>query len=169
MKNRRSPAAIAALALIAVSGVAFARSSDRRQPIDIESGSASYATDDSRPTVLSGGVIITQGTLRITSSTAEITTRNGEAVRAVLRGGPVRMSQQLDDGTPMSSVSSNADYDMQADIVILTGNVSLQRSRGSLTSQRVVYNMRSGQVDTGSPQSGNRVKMRILPKNAGTP
>ncbi|HZX81796.1 MAG TPA: lipopolysaccharide transport periplasmic protein LptA [Lysobacter sp.] len=152
-----------------MSGVAFARTSDRRQAIDIESGSAVYSTDDSRPTVLGGGVTITQGTLRITSSTAEITMRNGEAVRAVLRGGPVRMSQQLDDGTPMSSVSANADYDMQADVVVLSGNVSVQQSRGSLAGERVTYNMRTGQVASGGAAGGGRVKMRILPKNAGTP
>lgn len=169
MKNSRIAIALAALASVAVSGVALARTSDRRQAIDIESGSAVYSTDDSRPTVLAGGVTITQGTLRITSSTAEITMRNGEAVRAVLRGGPVRMSQQLDDGTPMNSVSSTADYDMQADVVVLAGNVSVQQSRGSLNGERVTYNMRSGQVASGGAAGGGRVKMRILPKNSGTP
>ncbi len=123
---------------------------DRRQPIDIEGGSAVYSTDDSRPTVLSGGVTITQGTLRITASTAEITMRGGEAIRAVLRGGPVRMNQQLDDGTPMSSVSNGADYDMKADVVVFSGSVSIQQPRGSLSGDRVTYNMRSGQVASGA-------------------
>lgn len=166
MKNRRNTVA---LALLLVSGAVLARTADRRQPIDIEGGSAVYSTDDSRPTVISGGVTITQGTLRITASTAEITMRNGEAVRAVLRGGPVKMSQQLDDGTPMSSVSNGADYDMKADVVVFTGNVAIQQPRGSLSGDRVTYNMRSGQVASGGAAGGGRVKMRILPKNAGTP
>jgi len=169
MKSRSSRAALAALVLVFAAGAAFARTADRRQPIDIDGGSAVYSTDDSRPTVLSGGVTITQGTLRITASTAEITMRNGEAVRAVLRGGPVRMSQQLDDGTPMSSVSNGADYDMKADVVVFSGNVSIQQPRGSLAGDRVTYNMKSGQVASGGAAGGGRVKMRIMPKNAGTP
>ena len=167
MKSRPSLAALAALALVIAAGSAGARTADRRQPIDIDGGSAVYSTDDSRPTVISGGVTITQGTLRITAATAEITMRNGEAVRAVLRGGPVRMSQQLDDGTPMSSVSNGADYDMKADVVVFSGNVSIQQPRGSLSGDRVTYNMRSGQVASGGAAGGGRVKMRILPKNTG--
>jgi lipopolysaccharide export system protein LptA len=169
MKSRPSLAAPVALVLVLATGVASARSADRRQPIDIEGGSAVYSTDDTRPTVLSGGVTITQGTLRITASTAEITMRNGEAVRAVLKGGPVRMSQQLDDGTPMSSVSNGADYDMKADVVVFSGNVGIQQPRGSLNGDRVTYNMKSGQVASGGAAGGGRVKMRILPKNTGTP
>ena len=170
MKSRPSLALTLALVAALVAGSAHGRSADRRQPIDIESGSAAYSTDDSRPTVLSGGVTITQGTLRITAATAEITMRGGEAVRAVLRGGPVRMSQQLDDGTPMSSVSNGADYDMKADVVVFTGNVNIQQPRGSLSGDRVTYNMRTGQVASGAAAGGGRVRMRILPRNAqGTP
>lgn len=169
MKSRNSQVALAALVLGFIAGDAAARSSDRRQPIDIDGGSAVYSTDDSRPTVISGGVTITQGTLRITASSAEITMRNGEAVRAVLRGGPVRMNQLLDDGTPMSSVSSGADYDMKADVVVFSGNVGIQQPRGSLSGERVTYNMKSGQVASGGAAGGGRVKMRLLPKNTGTP
>ena len=169
MKSRPSLAPVVALVLIATAGSAFARSTDRRQPIDIEGGSAVYSTDDSRPTVLGGGVTITQGTLRITASNAEITMRNGEAVRAVLRGGPVKMSQQLDDGTPMTSTSAAADYDMKADVVMLSGNVNVTQTRGTLSGDRVNYNMRTGQVASGTAAGGGRVRMRILPKNAGTP
>lgn len=169
MKSRNNLAPVVALLLVFVAGSAFARSSDRRMGIDIESGSATYSTDDSRPTVLSGGVTITQGTLHITSSGAQITMQNGEAVRAVLNGGPVKMSQLLDDGTPMSSTSAAADYDMKADVVVLSGNVTVQQTRGTLTGDRVNYNMRTGQVASGAAAGGGRVHMHIAPKNAGTP
>lgn len=169
MKSRISFVSTIGLALLLTAGAVAARSSDRRQPIDIDGGSAVYSTDDSRPTVLSGGVTITQGSLRITSGSAEITMRNGEAVRAVLRGGPVRMSQQLDDGTPMNSSSATADYDMKADVVVLSGGATVTQPRGTLSGERITYNMKSGQVASGGAAGGGRVKMRILPKNAGTP
>ena len=167
MKSRRN--AVVALLLSFVAGAALARSSDRNQPIDIESGSAVYSTDDSRPTVLSGNVTITQGTLRITSGNAEITMRNGEAVRALLRGGPVRITELLDDGTRMNASAASADYDMKADVVVLIGGANVQQPRGTLSGDRITYNMKSGQVASGGAAGGGRVKMRILPKNTGTP
>ena len=43
---------------------ALARTSDRNKPMDIDAGRSDYSMDDSRPTTLSGGVVITQGTPR---------------------------------------------------------------------------------------------------------
>ena len=40
------------------------------------------------------------------------------------------------------------------------------QQRGSLSGQRVVYNMKTGQVESGGGAGGGRVKMRILPKSA---
>ena len=74
------PASLLGLTLVTASLVpmpALARSSDRNQPMDIDAGHSDYSLDDSRPTVLSGGVIITQGTLDIRSSTATITQQGG--------------------------------------------------------------------------------------------
>lgn len=162
------PASLLVLLLFAAYAVptaALARSSDRSKPMDIDAGTSDYSLDDSRPTVLSGGVVITQGTLDIRSSRADITQRNGEPVRVVLTGGPVKLSQQLDDGTPMSALAGKIDYDLKTEIVIFTGNVSIQQPRGTLSGERVVYNMRSGQVTSGGPGNG-RVKMRIQPKGA---
>lgn len=144
---------------------ALARSSDRGKAMDIDAGASDYSLDDKRPTMLTGGVTITQGTLNIQSSTAQITQRGGEPVRAVLRGGPVKLSQQLDDGTPMNASATNVDYDLQSEVVVFTGNVSISQPRGKLSGQRVVYNMKTGQVTSGGAGSG-RVKMQILPKTA---
>ena len=57
---------------------------------------------------------------------------------------------------------------------MFTGNVSIAQQRGSLSGERVVYNLRTGQLESGGGTGGGRVKMRILPKPAqasgkGTP
>lgn len=162
-------AMLAAIALLLASGSLWARSSDRRLPMDIDGGSADYSVDDNRPTIISGGVTITQGSLRITASRAEISMSGGDPSRAVLTGGPVKLSQQLDDGTPMNAVASRVDYDLKSEVVLFTGSVTIQQPRGSLAGDRVTYNMRSGQVASGGAAGGGRVKMRILPKSGGTP
>lgn len=144
---------------------ASARSSDRNQPMDIDAGQQKGSLDDRSPTVLSGGVTITQGTLNVAASQAVITTAGGDISRAVLTGRPAKLRQQLDDGTPMSAAANQIDYNLRTEVVVFTGNVNIQQPRGTLAGQRVVYNMKTGDVTSGGPGNG-RVKMRIQPKGA---
>ncbi|MDQ3206625.1 MAG: lipopolysaccharide transport periplasmic protein LptA, partial [Pseudomonadota bacterium] len=157
------PASLLVLLLAGASSAALARSSDRNQPMDIDAGATDYSVDDSRPTVLSGGVIISQGTLDIRADRAEITQRNREPVRVVLTGGPVRLSQRLDNGDAMNAAASRIDYDLRSEIVVFTGKVTISQPGNTLSGERIVYNMQTGRVQGGGEGSG-RVKMRILPR-----
>ncbi|GAB6196520.1 lipopolysaccharide transport periplasmic protein LptA [Lysobacter xanthus] len=164
--------AVAALALVALlaSTSAFARSSDRRQPMDIEGAAFDSSLSDNSVTVFTGGVTIRQGSLDIRATRAEVSRVNGDPSRAVLTGAPVRLSQQLDDGTPMSATAARVDYDLRTEIVVFTGGVNIQQPRGTLNGDKITYNMRNGQVAAGATAGGGRVKMRILPRNAqGSP
>ena len=154
--------AIVALACV---GAAAARSSDRNQPMDIDAGSQSGTFEANSVNVLSGGVHITQGTLDIRSARAEISLAGGDPSRALLTGSPVVLTQQMDDGTPMTAHASKVDYNLKTEIVVFTGNVQIQQPRGTMSGQRVVYNLRTGRVDSGGDGAG-RVKMRILPRAA---
>lgn len=148
-------------------GPAAARSSDRSQPMDIQAGHQSGTVDYSQPTTLSGGVKIVQGTLNIDADRAVISFKNGDPAQAVLTGNQAVLKQQMDNGTPMTATADRIDYDMLADVVVLTGNYTVTTQRGSTSGQRLTYNLKSGQVDSGG-QDGGRVKMRILPKSQRT-
>lgn len=156
-------AGLAAL-LVATAGPVLARSSDRNQPMEIDAGRTNYSINESQPTVLSDGVHIVQGTLDIHSSRAEIRQRNGEPVRVVLTGSPVKLDQELDNGSPMNATAARIEYNLVDEVLVLTGNVHITQPDNSLASERVVYNMRTGQV-TGGGDGAGRVHLRILPKN----
>ena len=163
----RAPVLAALAVALALTCVADAqsRSSDRNQPMDIAADHQEGSFDERTPTVLSGGVTITQGTLDIEAARAVITSRSGAIARVVLTGGPARLKQQLDDGTPMNAAANTIDYGVTTEVVTFTGNVRIQQPRGTLSGQRVVYNMRTGEVTSGGEGAG-RVKMRIMPKNS---
>ncbi|GAA5005297.1 lipopolysaccharide transport periplasmic protein LptA [Pseudoluteimonas lycopersici] len=164
----RPASLLLAIALGALcTGPAAARSTDRSQPMDIQAGHQSGSVDYSQPTTLSDGVKIDQGTLHIDADRAVISFRNGEASQAVLTGNQAVLKQQMDDGSPMTATADRIDYDMLADVVVLTGNYTVTTQRGSTSGQRLTYNLKSGQVDSGG-QDGGRVKMRILPKSQRT-
>jgi lipopolysaccharide export system protein LptA len=153
-----------AAALVACAGTAHARTSDRNQPMDTESQQNSCTLGDAGQCVMTGNVQITQGSLHIDAAKAVIYRDGGDISRAVLTGGPVVLKQQMDDGTPMTAHASNVDYNLRTEIVVFTGNVQLDQPRGSMSGQRVVYNLTPGAIDCGGDGNG-RVKMRILPKN----
>ena len=160
----RGIAALAAASLLAAAFAVGARSSDRNKPMDIYAGHQSGTFSGDAVNNLSGGVHITQGTLDITSQSAKVTLVDGEPVRAVFNGSVV-LKQQMDDGTPMTAKAASVDYNLNTEIVVFTGDVSITQPRGSMSGDRVVYNLKTGGVESGGEGSG-RVHMRILPKSA---
>lgn len=159
----RFQACVLALA-VAVCGAAVARTSDRNQPMDIEADRSDCGLGDNATCTLVGNVSIAQGSLHVGAARAVIHQAGGNPSRAQLSGG-VTLRQQLDDGGTINARASSVDYDMRTEVVIFSGDVTINQARGTLTGQRVVYNMRTGQVQSGG-DGGGRVKMRIMPKSA---
>lgn len=167
--------AIAAVVLTALLGAmgspAFAKSADRGQEMKIQADNADYTTDGSRPSILVGNVSIMQGTLDVRSGRAEISHQNGRPARVVLTGGRVQLKQQLDNGGWVTAAADKVDYDLNAEVATLTGNVQLQQSgvqANTLTGQRVVYNMKTGRMNAGEPGK-SRVNIVIPPKSSAAP
>lgn len=161
-KNRA--ALMLAVLAAAFSMAAQARTSDRNQPMDIEASHQVCGFGANDTCTLTGNVTITQGSLNVVAAKAVIEQSGGDPSRALLSGG-VTLRQAMDDGNQINAKSSNVDYNLKTEVVVFTGNVEIVQRRGTLNGQRVVYNMRTGQVESGGDGNG-RVKMRILPKSA---
>ena len=147
---------------------AHARSSDRNQPMDLKSDRSSCGVDGTGACEFAGNVQITQGTLKISAARATLHRNDGDVSRVVLTGSPVILRQQMDDGTPMTSRAAQVDYDLRSEVVVFSGDVSIQQPRGSLDGERIVYNLQSGRVEGGGEGAG-RVHMRILPRGGNAP
>ena len=154
-----------ALALLAASGVAGARTSDRNQPMDIEAARSDCGLGENATCTFSGNATITQGTLRIVAEKAVVVQAAGKPSRAQFSGG-VTLQQEMDDGDKIDARSANVEYDMRNEVIVFTGNVTITQNRGSLSGERVVYNLKTDQLESGG-NGGGRVKMRILPKQGG--
>ena len=163
----RSPADLAA-AVLALCAAAFAadagaRASDRNQPMDVDAAHqvCGLGANDSCTYT---DVTIAQGTLRIVAAKAVIYQTDGDMSRVAMSGGTT-LRQTLDDGNQIDAKASNIDYNLKTEVVVFTGNVEIRQHRGTLNGQRVVYNMKTNQVESGGAGNG-RVKMTILPKSA---
>lgn len=143
--------------------MASAKSTDRNEPMNIDAGAQSGTLTGDGKTMLSGGVVITQGSLDLRAANAEIQIKGGEAVRAIFTGKQATMRQQMDDGSWMDAVADRIDYDITGEIITLTGNYKVTSARGTNAGQRMIYNTRSGEMNSGG--DGTRVRTVIQPKS----
>ncbi len=149
------------LLLLLVACQASALKSDREQDMSISSASSSGTPER---TELNGDVQIDQGTLKIRAAKAVIEQAKGEVSRVVFNGAPATLQQEIEDQGLMRAEATSIEYLLSQDTVVLTGNVNIERPRGNMRSERVVYHIDSGLLDAGS--EGGRVQMTIKPKSA---
>ena len=164
--NRIPAASLLLLAALAVPMAATAKSADRNQPLDVDAGASDCSVSNEQlPCLFTSGVTISQGTLEIQATRADVRRRGGEFQRVILNGAPVRLKQQMDDGGWVDATAAQADYNMPNDTVVLTGGAVVnQPGRGRMEGERIVYNMASGQVQGGGEGQG-RVRMQFEPRN----
>ncbi len=142
---------------------AQAKSSDRNQPMDVESDRTDATLGDDSDAVLTGNVRITQGTLEVGADKAVIQRRAGEIDQVVLTGSPATLKQVSDNGELMNARAAQIVYKLTSDLIVLTGGVVIEQPRGTLRGETIKYDLKSGRLDGGG--DGSRVKMRIMPKN----
>ncbi|HBK44912.1 MAG TPA: lipopolysaccharide transport periplasmic protein LptA [Xanthomonadaceae bacterium] len=160
--NPMLPARLCLIALL-VPALALAKTSDRNQPMSLESNSNDCnLTDDDGKCRFTGDVVIVQGTLEIHADVADVYRKNGEVDRVVMSGRQATMKQQMDDGSPMDAQADNIEYRVNDDTVVLTGNYSVKSPKGSNAGQRMVYNTKTGNMQSGG--DGTRVRTVIQPK-----
>ena len=159
------PAATSLLILcLAASGQDLAKSTDRSQPMDIDADRTDALLGDDAVSVLEGNVKIRQGSLEVDADRAEVHRRAGDIDRIVLTGAPARLRQVSDTGEPMDARARQVTYTLASEVMVLKGGVVIEQPRGNLRGETVKYNVDTGRLDGGG--DGQRVSLRILPKNA---
>lgn len=166
--GNRPTTALLALALFGLAcGGVWAKSSDRNQPTRIGADSSDCSLNEGAPCLLSGNVRIVQGSLDIQAAKADVRRRNGQPQTIKLNGAPVKLKQQADDGGWMNATAAQIDYDLAKDIIVFSGDAHVQQpGKGSIAGERIVYNTRTGQIQSGAAagSDGGRVNMIFEPK-----
>ncbi|HRO26062.1 MAG TPA: lipopolysaccharide transport periplasmic protein LptA [Luteimonas sp.] len=164
--TRNAAKLVLAIAACACAHAALAKSSDRNQTMKVDADRSDCSVTEAGPCVLTGNVHIVQGTLVIDAARADIRQGDGDIRSAKLTGSPVRLKQDMDNGGTMNATATQVDYDLQQDTVVFIGKAVVQQpGRGSIAGERIVYNMRTGQVQGGGGENGGRVSLQFEPRN----
>ncbi|MHB8447336.1 MAG: lipopolysaccharide transport periplasmic protein LptA [Rudaea sp.] len=174
-------AAVCAALVLAQS--AFALSSDRSQPMNVDANyqkstqSRTGKADDPDITRMDGNVVMAQGSMQAhadhaiiyknPSGVADANGNYGSLTRVVLTGKPAHL-QQLHDGdcSLMTADADTIDYDNLSGVAVLTGNVSvIEHGKGEFHGQRMRYNTNTGEMESGDASPSSRVHMVMQPKS----
>ena len=162
-------------AALAMAPPARAEKGDREKEIQVLADRLS-ADDTKKEAVYEGNVVITQGTMRITS--AKIVVREDpEGYRKyVATGNPVTFRQKRDKVDDwIDGSAERAEFDDRTDQLRLFNGAKLKSSQGELTGDFISYDRAKEffEVTGASPGSpaapGSRVKATIIPQKKAAP
>jgi lipopolysaccharide export system protein LptA len=139
----------------------WALKSDRQADMEIEADRNTGSMNLGQSQLL-GNVRIRQGSLLIEADRADISEKDGEVQVAVLHGAPATLQQMIEDQGQLQARAQRIEYLLVEDRVIFSGKVQIERPRGSLSGERVVYNLKTAEFNAGG--DGGRVRMVIKPK-----
>jgi lipopolysaccharide export system protein LptA len=150
---------------------ALAKKDDRSKPMNVEHADSFSGTSAANSiTTLTGHVVITQGTLKVTGDLAKIYFDADQNIsRIVITGQPAHIQQLDDSGNLMTGDAQTLDYDNIKGIAVLrTQAVVHQKGRGEAHGDKLTYNTQTAEM-TGESNGSSGVRMTFLPKVKAAP
>jgi lipopolysaccharide export system protein LptA len=166
-KNTRLQALVICCALLTAAS-AFALSSDKNQPMDIQSDHGEWQNDSKTGLgtgIYTGHVIITQGSIRITADHAVVHTLKGQLQAADITGQPATFQQQPDTGELMHGIADHIHYNADTNMVDMIGHAHMQQGDiRQMTADVIHYNTETEHAIASGGKDGGRVHIVVPPK-----
>lgn len=168
-----SPARLAIFCLVAaLCGPAGAEQADRQLPLEVTSDGREAAKVDlaRKVTTVTGNVVATQGTLKVTAGTVEVREDAEGYYHAVALGGPATFRQKRDRVNEwVAGQAQRIEYDGARERVRLVGNAKLRLERAGnpgdeATAPVIIYDQRSDTVvfEGNGGQAGEPQRARLI-------
>ena len=166
---RALAAALAACALACGATAALAERADRDKEIVVGADKLT-ADDNSRTSVVEGGVVVTQGTMRMTANKVTVREDKDRHKFYVANGAPVTFRQKRDNVDEwIEGFAERAEFDDRNDVLKLYSRARVKRNNDELTGDFISYDMKKEVAEvTGAPANAKtpnagRVKVIITP------
>jgi lipopolysaccharide export system protein LptA len=152
-----------------LSGGAWALSTDKDQPIEIEADTADL-DDEKGITIYRGNVVTTQGSVRMTGDIMTVYFTDDELDTLIMEGKPATYRQLPDDSEVYDEAEAlRMEYYELKSLVILIDKASFKQEGLSFSGNRIEYDTENSKVKAkGSAKqqngAGERVKIILKPK-----
>ncbi|MEN4906724.1 lipopolysaccharide ABC transporter substrate-binding protein LptA [Rahnella bonaserana] len=149
--------------LLAVSVPVFALKDDTTKPITIDSANQALDVNTNTAT-FTGNVVVNQGTIQVKADKVVVIRPQGVSGKEVVEGygNPVTFYQMQDNGKPVKGHAQKVRYEVENDLVTLTGNAYLEQLDSNVKGDRITYLVQKQQMQAFSDK-GNRVTTVLVP------
>jgi lipopolysaccharide export system protein LptA len=159
------------LALLVLSAsFAGAEKADREKPINLDAQRGTY-DGLNNVQILEGDVTISQGTMHITASRAEIRRDSENYIAAVATGSPVTFKQKREGCEQfIEAFADRAEFDERKDTLKLISRARLKNGADEIAGDLIVYNSETEYFEVlgdraAAAKTDGRVRMVIQPKD----
>lgn len=149
--------------LLAISVPAMALKDDTQQPIVVNSEKQSLDLEKN-VTTFTQNVVIKQGSIDIRADKVIVTRPGGDSKKIVIEafGNPVTFYQLQDDGKPIKGRGEKMTYEMDKELMTLTGKAYLEQLDSNITGDKITYLVPTQQMEAFSGK-GKQVTTVLLP------
>ncbi|WP_435234916.1 lipopolysaccharide transport periplasmic protein LptA [Psychromonas sp. PT13] len=153
-----------AVSTLLVSFSSNAIESDYSQPIHVSS-LQQHAKMAENKVIFSKEVLLTQGTIKITSNTLTVerdTKINSEKMTA--EGLPATFYQTQNDGRPLTAKANYISYNVAEGKITLSGSAQVKQLDSEINASKIVYFLKTKELIVGTGESNkDRVNTVFLP------
>ncbi len=146
---------------------AWALSTDRNEPINIEADSATLHETSGKSTYR-GNVHLRQGTLHLHGNTMTVQMRDERIEKIELTGSPATYVQRPDNSAvDQHAEAGRIEYYARDNRMILLQNARIwQSGKDEFSSDRIVFNLAENTVNAGGG-GDDRVRITLQPRKSG--
>ena len=155
------------LAVLAMCGAApaFALSSDKEQPINVEADSVEI-DHNTGISVYTGNVTLTQGSIHLDADTVTLYSRNNDIEKAIAEGKPAHYRQRPDGKSEdVRAQSLRMEYYTGTGKLVLLDGAHVWQEQNQFSGNRIEYDVERSVVNASKAKSGReRVQVIIQPR-----
>ena len=140
---------------------AFAAQEERKGAVQIEADQAAF-DEKSGITVLTGNVVISQGSMLITADKVTTYRKNDKLIRIISEGSPAQYQQTNSAGKdPVVAKASEIDYLLSDELIELRGAAHLLQGGSTFSGEEITYNLKNDAMSASGSESGQR-RIRLI-------
>lgn len=165
-KNKKLFSYCCAVLLGFYGAIALALETDKDQPINIDSNTATY-DDTTGTSIYTGSVVSIQGSMRVDSDKLVVYFKDGEAEKLVFTGNRAKFKQTPKEGEKdITGEALTGEYYPKKNLLVLIEEATVWQGTGTYTSRRIEYDSKTSVVRAGDNTSASkRVHVVIKPES----
>ena len=154
---------LAGMFLLMQTGPSLALEADRQQPLEVQADATDGTLGDGKA-VLTGKVVIRQGSLLVQADVAEVEKVQGRVRRVILTGKPVQLQQEIEEQGLVTAKALKIEYEVATGIITLSGAADVVHPQYQIRGETLIYDMKLQHFQGNGGDGNGRIQIRLDPE-----